>query len=98
MQVSITARHENVTDNVKAHVYDKLDRCLGMFPRIENIRVVLEAAKRTHVAEIIVQAANHIRVTSKEESENLYAAIDEAIECAERQLRKERDKVQEHHK
>ncbi len=98
MQVSITGRHVNVTDNVKAHVEDKLERCLGVFPRIESIRVILDTENRDQVSEIIIQGANHIRVTATEKSDNLYDAIDRSIEHAERQMRKQRDKVQDHHK
>ena len=98
MQISITGRHVNVTDNVKAHVEDKLERCLGVFPRIESIRVILDTENRDQVSEVIIQAANHIRVTASEKSENLYDAIDRSIEHAERQMRKQRDKVQDHHK
>jgi len=98
MQVSITGRHVNVTDNIKAHVDEKLERCLGMFPRIETVHVVLDMEKHDNVAEVVVQAANHIRVTSTERSENLYDAIDRAVEHTERQMRKQRDKVQDYHK
>jgi len=98
MQVNITGRHVKVTDNVKAHVDDKLERCLGVFPRIETIKVVLDTENRDQVAEVIIQAANHIRITAKESSENLYDAIDRSIEHAERQMRKQRDKIQDHHK
>lgn len=87
-----------VTDNVKAHVEDKLERSLGVFPRIESIRVILDTENRDQVSEIIIQGSNHIRVTATEKSENLYDAIDRSIEHAERQMRKQRDKVQDHHK
>ena len=98
MQVSITGRHVNLTDNTKAHVEEKLERCLGAFPRIESIHVILDTEKRNSVAEIVVQGGNHMRVSSTEKSENLYDAIDRAVEHAERQIRKQRDKVQDHHK
>ena len=98
MQVSITGRHVKVTDNVKVHLDEKLERCLGMFPRIETVHVILDMENRDYVSEIVIQAANHIRVTAKENSENLYDAIDRSIEHAERQLRKQRDKIQDHHK
>ena len=98
MQVSITGRHVNVTDNVKTHVEDKLERSLGVFPRIESVRVVLETENRDQIAEVIIQGSNHIRVTAKESSENLFDAIDRSIEHAERQMRKQRDKIQDHHK
>lgn len=98
MQISITGRHVNVTDNIKDHVNEKLERCLGVFPRIETIRVILDMEKRDYVSEVVVQAANHIRVTAEEKSENMYDAIDRSVEHAERQMRKHRDKVQDHHK
>lgn len=98
MQITITGRHVNVTDNIKAHVEDKLERCLGVFPRIETIKVILDTENRDQVSEVIIQAANHIRLTATEKSENLYDAIDRSIEHAERQMRKQRDKIQDHHK
>ncbi|MEE9369510.1 MAG: ribosome-associated translation inhibitor RaiA [Pontiella sp.] len=98
MKVSITGRHVTVTDNVKAHVEDKLERCLGIFPRIESVHVILDIEKRDQVSEIVIQASNHIRVTSTERSENLFDAIDRSIEHAERQMRKQRDKIQDHHR
>ena len=98
MQVSITGRHVNVTDNIKAHVEDKLERCLGVFPRIESIRVILDTENRDQVSEVIIQGSNHIRITAEEKSENLFDAIDRSIEHAERQMRKQRDKIKDHHK
>ena len=98
MQVSITGRHVTVTDNIKTHLDEKIERCLGMFSRIESVHVILDMEKRDYVAEIVVQAANHIRISSTEKSENMYDAIDRSVEHAERQLRKQRDKVQDHHK
>lgn len=98
MQISITGRHVTVTDNVKTHLNEKLERCLGMFPRIESVHVILDMENRDYVSEVVIQASSHIRVTAKENSENLYDAIDRSIEHVERQLRKQRDKLQDHHK
>ncbi|MEN7973307.1 MAG: ribosome-associated translation inhibitor RaiA [Verrucomicrobiota bacterium] len=98
MQVSITGRHVKVSNNVKDHVNEKLERCLGAFPRIETVHVILDMEKRDYVSEVVVQAANHVRITATEKSENMYDAIDRSIEHTERQLRKQRDKVQDHHK
>ena len=98
MQVSITGRHVNVTENVKAHVEEKVNRCLHTFPKIETVHMILTEEKHEILAEIVVQAANHIRIAAKEYSENLYDAIDRSIEHAERQLRKQYDKMKDHHK
>ncbi len=98
MQISITGRHVTVTDNVKAHLEERLERSLSVFPRIESVHVILDMEKRNYVAEVVIQAANHIRISATEKSENLYDAIDRMIEHAERQMRKQRDKIQDHHK
>jgi putative sigma-54 modulation protein len=98
MQMSITGRHVTVTDNVKAHVDEKVERCLAMFPRIESVHIVLDEEKLQKVSEVVIQGSDHIRITATEKSENLYDAIDRSIEHAERQMRKQRDKVQDHHK
>ena len=98
MQVSITGRHVTVTDNIKTHINEKLERSIGVFPRVEAIHVILDEEKHNKVSEIVVQAADHIRLTATDKSENLYDAIDRSIEHVERQLRKLRDKVLNHHK
>lgn len=92
MQVSITGRSMKVTDNTKDHINEKVERCLGMFSKIESVHVILEIEKHDYTSEIVIQAGNHIRVTSSETSENLYDSIDRSIEHAERQMRKHTDK------
>jgi putative sigma-54 modulation protein len=96
MQVHITGRHVEVTEAVRNHIYDKVERTLVDVPRIEDVRVVLDLQKREYFAEVLVQG-KHIHVEGKSSSENLYTSIDEALEKAEHQLRKLRQKVQDHH-
>ena len=97
MQVHITGRHVEITDGIREHIYAKVERSLSGLTRIQDVQVVLELQKRTHIAEIIAKGKNHIHVEAEAESENMYTSIDVAIEKAERQLRKLREKVQEHH-
>lgn len=96
MQVHITGRHVEITDGIRDHIYDKLERTLIDFPRIEDVRVVLDLQKIHHFAEVLVQGKN-VHVEGKSTSENMFTAIDEALEKAERQLRKLREKIQDHH-
>lgn len=98
MQLSITGRSVDVTDNIKAHINEKLERCLSVFPRVESVHVILDFEKHLHVAEVVVQAANHIHVAAIEKCDNMYKSIDLSIDHVERQLRKLRDKVQDHRK
>ncbi len=96
MQVHITGRHVEITDGIRDHIYDKVERTLTGLSRIEDIRVILELQKLENIAEVLVQGKN-LHVEGKATSENMYTSIDQALEKAERQLRKLRDKVQDHH-
>ena len=96
MQVHITGRHVEITNSIREHIYDKVDRTLTDFPRVEDVRIILDLQKIEHQAEVLVQGKSiHVEGTSV--AENMYTAIDQALDKAERQLRKSREKVQDHH-
>ncbi len=97
MQVQITARHKNLSDQFKAHANDMIERTLSCFPRVESVHVIMDQQKLVQMAEINVQGSCHIRLDAKAEDENKYQAFDTALERIETQLRKLRDKVQDHH-
>jgi len=96
MQVHITGRHVEITDGIRDHIYSKIERTLVDLPRIEDVRIILDLQKLLHSAEVLVQGKN-IHVEGKSSSENMYTSIDEALDKAERQLRKLRQKVQDSH-
>ena len=97
MQVKVTARHVNLSDKFKAHVDDMIERTLTCFPRIESIHVIIDKQKLSQLAEINVQASDHIRIDAKSQGETKYAAFDSAMGKVEIQMRRQRDRVQEHH-
>jgi len=94
--VHITGRHVEITDGIRDHIYDKAERTLTGLSRIEDVRIILELQKHENIAEVLVQG-KHLHVEGKASSENMYTSIDQALEKAERQLRKLREKVQDHH-
>jgi putative sigma-54 modulation protein len=96
MPVEVTVRHMNVSDTIQAYARSKAEELSEDFPRIEHVHVIIDREKRNKVVSVVVQARNHVHVEAEEAAENLRAAIDVATEKAERQLRKLRDKVQEH--
>tara|TARA_B100000809_G_scaffold260390_1_gene307248 strand:- start:1687 stop:2022 length:336 start_codon:yes stop_codon:yes gene_type:complete len=96
MSIEITARHIEIEDELKNHVQARCEGLTSEFPRIEYIHVILDAQKFHQLAEVVVQAKNHIRIEAAEDDENLRAAIDAALDKAERQLRRQRDKAQDH--
>jgi len=96
MQITVTGRHLEITDALRDYAMDRVTQGLAEFPRVESVHVILDVEKYRHLAELVVQARNHIKVDAREESDNMYASIDGAVEKAEKQLRRLRDKVQDH--
>jgi putative sigma-54 modulation protein len=97
MQMHITGRHVEITDGIREHIYAKVEHSLSGLTRIQDVHVVLELQKRMHTAEVVVKGKDHIHVEAEATSENMYTSIDEAVDKTERQLRKLRDKIQDHH-
>ena len=96
MQIHITGRHMEITDAIRDHVYGKMQHDLADFPRIESVHVILDLEKYRQIAEVVIQAPNHIRVEAKAVSDDLYSSIDMASEKATKQVRKAWEKITDH--
>jgi putative sigma-54 modulation protein len=96
MAIEITARHMHATPEIQEYARDKASALVDEFPRLEHVHVILDVQKRHFIAEIVVQAKNRIRAEAKEMSDQLITSIDRATDKVERQLRRRRDKIQDH--
>ena len=96
MQISVTCRHMDITDAIRSYAHEKVEQDLSEFPRIVSVHVILDVEKYRHSAELVVSASNHIQVEAKDVSDDMYVSIDAAVDKTARQLRRHRDKVQDH--
>lgn len=97
MQLEVTGRGVKITPAVKAHVEEKMRQTVSVFPRVETVRVVITLENLVNHAEIVVRGKQHLHLDANANDENLYKSIDAAFEKAEKQLRKQRDKIKDHH-
>ena len=91
MQVNITARHLKLTTAISDYVQKKLEKAKRFFDPLIWAQVVLDVSKERHTAEIVIHAVGHT-FTAKEESADLYAAIDLASDNIDEQLRRYKDR------
>ena len=96
MDIQVTGRHMDITDIITNYARGKAADDLAPFPRVESVHIILNVEKYRHIAEVCVQASNHLRVEGKVESDDMYASIDGAVEKVVKQMRKAKDKVQSH--
>jgi len=92
-QVTITVRHESVTDSIREFVQKKIGTLHLDYPKIIEARAVLDVQKNRHIAEIILFCANHIVIDASTEGKDMYAAIDETISKIARRMRKHKTRL-----
>ncbi|MCX6874077.1 MAG: ribosome-associated translation inhibitor RaiA [Verrucomicrobia bacterium] len=98
LPITITVRHEEVTDSLRDYVHKKIETLHLDYPRIIEAKTVLDVQKNRHVAEIILFCANHITIEAHTEGKDMYAAIDETIEKIARRMRKHKTRLMKKHR
>jgi putative sigma-54 modulation protein len=93
--IQITGRHIEVTNSMKDYAMEKISKIEKLRNRITDINVIMDIQKYEHRAEIILKV-DHIRITSRASSDDMYASIDKAVNKIESQLRRYKTKVQNH--
>ncbi len=91
--VTITVRHETVTDSIRDFVQKKIGSLHLDYPKIIEARAILDVQKNRHIAEIILFCANHIVIDASTEGKDMYAAIDSTIAKIARRMRKHKTRL-----
>ncbi len=92
MRIEITGRHVEVTDAIKEYARKRVEHHLADFPFVQSVHVILDVSKFRRIAEIVVTGRSHLQTEVKDESEDLYASIDRAVDKIVRQLNRFREK------
>ena len=95
MQVTVTFRHIEATDALRRHAEEKVQRIAKYLHRPIDAHVILSVVKRRHVAEIVLNA-DRTTLNAKEETNDLYSAIDAATDKLEQRARKHTSKMRSH--
>ncbi len=96
MQLSITFRHMDASDFLKDYAREKVERVNKYLDRAGEAHVVLSLERHLHNADIQIQSGSWV-LRGREKSEDMYASIDLAMDKIERQLKRYKDKLKDHH-
>jgi putative sigma-54 modulation protein len=92
MQTGVTFRHMESHKGAKDYVKEKVQRLEKYIVHPGEVHVVLSAEKFRHMAEITI-IGNGVTLNSQGRDKDLYAAIDQMVDKAERQIRERRGKT-----
>jgi len=90
MKVHITSRHEKLTEGLREHIEDKIERVERYLGKIKEAHVVLNFEKKVHVCEVTL-AAKGLKLSAKAESHDMYQSIDAALARLTKQAQKHKD-------
>ncbi len=96
MQVTITARHFELTDALRKYVEEGIRTLKKYSENIIFAEVVLWKEKNRHFAEFNIKVQK-LNVFSKSKQDDMYKAIDDGLEKTDKQIKKHFEKIQEHH-
>ena len=96
MQINITGHHMDVTSSLRSYIENKIERLQRHFEQITNIHVILTIEKERHKAEATVHVSRG-NLFADSLHEDMYAAVDMLIDKLDRQLKKHKEKLNDHH-
>lgn len=95
MKVKIVERHGNSSDAIRAYVLEKTEGLERFYDRIISVDAVLSVEKERQIADFHAHLTNRKVIHAHEDSSDMYASIDKAIDRLKRQLVKYKDVLKE---
>lgn len=97
MNINIRGDRIEVTDSIKNYVKDKLERLEKYFeePSKLNAHVLIRVKNGDQTIEVTIPTGKYT-LRAEEKNQDLYAAIDLVIDVLERQIRKNKTKLNKH--
>ena len=97
MQITITARHFELTKAIRDYVETSCLKLKKYFDHIISVHAVLALENSRNICELSMHAA-HFSLNSASEEMDMYLTIDTAVDKMEAQIKKLKDRVTDHQK
>jgi len=96
LKVSITGKHLDVRGGMKSYINERLEKLRRFFEAVDTAHVVLKTEKYLNTAEISLNGKKLHLYAEGSSEENLYVAIDRAVDRIEIQIKKQTEKIKGH--
>jgi putative sigma-54 modulation protein len=94
-RLSIIGKHFQITDGITHYVQEKFGRIEHVADQIIDVTVTLDTQKLEHSCSILMNFV-HFHIKAEAHTDNLYAAIDKAVDRVIALIRKYKSKMQSH--
>lgn len=96
MQIKISTRHGHLTEEIQEHIREKAGKLLHFFQRLMMIEVLVDLKDDDKLVEFLVSAEHKHDFVASDRNKDLLTAVDLVLAKLETQVRKYKEKVQDH--
>ena len=97
MEIKISARHGHLSEETQRFIREKAQKLLRLFERLTMIAVTVDLKDDLNkVVEFLVSAEHKHDFVARETNADILAAVDLVMSKLEQQLRKYKEKIQDH--
>ncbi|MDP1708947.1 MAG: ribosome-associated translation inhibitor RaiA [Gammaproteobacteria bacterium] len=97
MNLSLSGHHVEITPALRAYLTNKLERVQRHFDHVTDMTVVLSVEKLRQKAEATLHVSG-ASLHADAEDGDMYAAIDALADKLDRQIKKHKEKLTDHHR
>jgi putative sigma-54 modulation protein len=94
MQIAVMFKNTEPSEHLKGYVSEKLNRLDKYLYNPAEANVVLLVEKHRHIAEVNI-TGDRLNIVGKEETGDMYSAIDMVVDKIEKQIKKSKEKTRE---
>ena len=99
MRYQITGKQIDIGDSLQAHVKASLDEVIGKYAgRPTDAGIVFSKSGHEHVCETVVHLSTGLTAQAKAHDFEIYASFDKCCEKMEKQLRRYKRRLKDHHR
>lgn len=95
MKIKISGHHTDAGPKLRDYIIEKTEGLERFFDRIISVDVFLSVEKERQIADFHAHLTNRKTINAREESTDMYASIDTALDRLKRQLVKFKDQLQD---
>lgn len=96
MNVSVTARHCDISDGLRRRVEVRAERLLRFNERIRGVEVVFEGEGGQHGVEVRVKEDGRPQLVAQASGDGFRVALERAMDKIDRQARRRRERRVDH--
>ena len=96
MQIKISAKHGHLSNGTQQFIQEKAEKLLHYFQRLMMIEVLVDQKEEEYVVELLVSAEHKHDFVASERNKDLLVAVDLVLDKLERQVRRYKEKIQDH--